>query len=83
MRYHFINTMLLNELQKQERRIESQEETIKAQAAQIEQLSAQAQQIESLTARLAKLKAAQRQRRVETVSRASRVQQAHQELKRS
>ena len=64
VRYHFINAMLLNEVQKQARHIEAQERTVKAQARQIEALTAQvhqantqAQQIEALTTRLVQLEA--------------------------
>ena len=58
VRYHFINAMLLNEVQKQARQIAAQERTMQVQAEQIERLTAQAQQIETLMARLVRLEAA-------------------------
>jgi len=55
VRYHFVNAMLLNEVQKQRRRIEAQD-------AEIHELRAQGSRIRELEARLATLEAADRNR---------------------
>jgi len=57
VRYHFVNAMLLNEVQKQARQIETQREQI---AVQARQMKAQAQQLEALAARLGRVEAALR-----------------------
>jgi hypothetical protein len=55
VRYHFVNAMLLNEVQKQARRIAAQEREINALREQVRQTAEQARQIEALTARLEQL----------------------------
>jgi hypothetical protein len=64
VRYHFVNAMLLNEVQKQAREIDAQRQQITEQAhemttlrEQVQQATTQAQQIEALTARLVQLEA--------------------------
>ena len=64
VRYHFINAMLLNQVQKQEhhiaaleRRLQGQTEQLAALTAQV-QVVARADQLKALTARLAELEAA-------------------------
>lgn len=57
VRYHFINAMLLNEVQKQARTVKAQAEQIEALTTQVHQASAQAEQIQALTARLVQLEA--------------------------
>jgi hypothetical protein len=60
VRYHFVNAMLLNEVQKQRRRIEAQDQQLRAQDAEIHELRAQGSRIRDLEARLARLEAAGR-----------------------
>jgi hypothetical protein len=64
VRYHLVNALMLNELQKQSRRIAAQEQKIRGQAERIETLNAQiqkttlqTQRLEALTARLAQVEA--------------------------
>jgi hypothetical protein len=64
VRYHFVNAMLLNEVQKQARQITAQRQQLSEQGRQIEtltsqarQVNAQTQQIEALTGRLVQLEA--------------------------
>jgi hypothetical protein len=47
VRYHFVNAMLLNEVQKQRRRIEEQEEQLRAQEAAIHELRASLARLEA------------------------------------
>jgi hypothetical protein len=58
VRYHFVNAMLLNEVQKQRRRIEAQDEQLREQEGEIHDLRAQEARLRELEARLAKLEAA-------------------------
>ncbi len=58
VRYDLLNTLLVNELQKQARQNSAQEKQIEALAAQGQQANTQAQQVEALTARLVELEAA-------------------------
>jgi len=72
VRYHFVNALLLNEVQRQARRVEAQQREIDAQrraleterresaalAAEVRRMSAQARQIDALTARLVELEQA-------------------------
>ncbi len=72
VRYHFVNAMLLNEVQRQARRVEAQQREIEAQrrdieaqqrvnaalAAEVHRVSVEAQQVGSLTARLVELERA-------------------------
>jgi hypothetical protein len=55
VRYHFVNAMLLNEVQKQRRQLEAQNERLRLQDAEIRELRAQASMILGLEARLARL----------------------------
>jgi predicted RNase H-like nuclease (RuvC/YqgF family) len=54
VRYHLVNALLLNELQKQHRNVERQQKANEAQEKTIEQQKAE---IEALEARLSKLEA--------------------------
>ena len=67
VRYHLLNTMLLNEVQKQQHLILSQEQRLKAQSQQInnqaQQNATQAQQINDLEMRLRRLEAGATRRR--------------------
>jgi hypothetical protein len=64
VRYHFVNAMLLNEVQKQRRQLEAQDRQLRAQGdqlrsqeAEIRGLRARESKIQALEARLAKLEA--------------------------
>jgi chromosome segregation ATPase len=71
VRYHFVNAMLLNEVQKQERQIDAQRQQLAEQARQMgeqakqiaglttqaRRTSLEVQQLDALTARLAQLEA--------------------------
>ena len=54
MRYHLINAMLLNEVQKQERKIAAQRQQL---TDQTRQMKTQAKQMETLTSRLVQVEA--------------------------
>lgn len=65
VRYHFLNALLLNEMQRQARRVETQQREIEAQqrenaalAAEVRRMSEAARRIDALTARLAQLEKA-------------------------
>lgn len=72
VRYHFVNAMLLNEVQRQARRAEARQREIAAQrrdadalqrenaalAAEVRRMSGEARQIDSLTARLVEVEKA-------------------------
>ena len=65
VRYHFVNAMLLNEVQRQARQAEAQQHDIDALqrenaalAAEVRRMSGEARQIDSLTARLVELEKA-------------------------
>jgi hypothetical protein len=59
VRYHFVNAMLLNEVQRQARRAEAQQREIEAQRRDMEaQQREEARQIDYLTARLVELEKA-------------------------
>ena len=55
VRYHFVNAMLLNEVQKQARQIAAQRQQLTQQAREMAQLKEQTRQIGTLTARLTQL----------------------------
>jgi len=57
VRYHFVNAMLLNEVQKQRRRIEAQDEQLRTQQAEIRELQAEQALIQGLKEHLARLEA--------------------------
>ncbi len=64
VRYHFVNAMLLNEVQKQRRQLEAQDgqlraqsDQLRAQQAEINELRARESKIQELEARLAKVEA--------------------------
>lgn len=65
VRYHFVNALLLNEVQRQARRAEAQEREIEAQrqkndalAAEVRRMTAEARKIDALAARLVELEKA-------------------------
>jgi len=58
VRYHFVNAMLLNEVQKQAGQLAAQKAQITQLAEQTRQVVEQARQIEALTARLTQLESA-------------------------
>jgi len=65
VRYHFVNAMLLNEVQRQARQAEAQQRDIDALrrenaalAAEVRRMSGEARQIDYLTARLVELEKA-------------------------
>ncbi len=57
VRYHFVNAMLLNEMQKQRRRLEAQDGQLRTQQAEIRELRAQQGLIQDLKEQLARLEA--------------------------
>ena len=50
VRYHFVNAMLLNEVQKQRQLVEEQQSTITQQQEQIQDLAARLAKLETLLA---------------------------------